>query len=74
MEQNVLLEQTPQSSIEAKRKKTFYALSKCNRKTWMLTLSVLEVQIAEFASSVDLDEMAHNEPCHLDIHCLPCSL
>ena len=24
---------------------------------------------AEFANSVDLDEVAHNEPPHLDLHC-----
>ena len=29
---------------------------------------------AEFANSVDLDEMAHNEPPHQDLHCLPSSL
>ena len=29
---------------------------------------------AEFANSVDLDEVAHNEPPHLDLHCLPSSL
>ena len=32
------------------------------------------MQIAEFAISVDLDEVAHNEPPHLDLHCLPSSL
>ena len=30
--------------------------------------------MAEFANSVDLDEVAHNGPPHLDLHCLPCSL
>ena len=25
----------------------------------------------EFANSLDLDEVAHNEPPHLDRHCLP---
>ena len=29
---------------------------------------------AEFANSVDLDEVAHHEPPHLDLHCLPSSL
>ena len=28
---------------------------------------------AEFSNSVDLDEVAHNEPPHLDLHCLPSS-
>ena len=27
-----------------------------------------------FANSVDQDEMAHNEPSHLDLQCLPSSL
>ena len=40
----------------------------------VLTLSVPETKIAEFADSVDLDEMAHHEPPHLDLHCLPSSL
>ena len=30
--------------------------------------------MAEFANNVDLDEVAQNEPPHLDIHCLPSSL
>ena len=30
--------------------------------------------MAEFANSVDLDEVAHNEPPHLDPRCLPSSL
>ena len=32
------------------------------------------MQIAEFTNSIDLDEVAHNEPPHLDLHCLPASL
>ena len=39
-----------------------------------LTLLLPETQIAEFANSVDLDEVAHHEPSHLDLHCLPSSL
>ena len=38
------------------------------------TLYVPETQIAEFANSVDLDAVAHNEPPHPDLNCLPCSL
>ena len=30
--------------------------------------------MAEFANSLDLDEVAQNEPLHLDLHCLPSSL
>ena len=29
---------------------------------------------AEFANRVDLDEVAHSEPTHLDLLCLPSSL
>ena len=36
----------------------------------LLTLSGPETKIAEFANNVDLDEVAHNEPPHLDLHCL----
>ena len=33
-----------------------------------------ETKIAEFENSLDLDEVAHDEPPHLDLHCLPFSL
>ena len=33
-----------------------------------------EMKIAEFAHGVDLNEVAHNEPPHLDLHCLPSTL
>ena len=39
-----------------------------------LTLKVPVTKIAEFANSVDLDEVTHNEPPHLDLHYLPFSL
>ena len=29
---------------------------------------------ADFANSIDPDEVAHNEPPHLDLHCLQLSL
>ena len=32
------------------------------------------MKIVEFANSVDPDEVAHNEPPHLDLHSLPFSL
>ena len=35
---------------------------------------VPEMKVAKFATSIDLDEVAHNEPPHLDLHCLPSSL
>ena len=37
-------------------------------------LKVLEAKIAEFANSVDLNEVAHNEPPHLDLRCFLSSL
>ena len=40
----------------------------------MLILSVPETKIAELANSIDLEEVAHYEPPHLDLHCLPSSL
>ena len=38
-----------------------------------LNLSVPETKIAEFANSIDLDEVAHYEPPLQDQHCLPFS-
>ena len=40
----------------------------------LFSLSVLEKKIAEFSNSVDLDEVTHKVPPHLDLHCLPSSL
>ena len=40
----------------------------------LLTLHVPVTKIAEFANSIDLDEVAHNESPHLDLHCLVASL
>ena len=31
-------------------------------------------KIAESSNSIDPDEVAHNEPPHLNLHCLPFSL
>ena len=42
--------------------------------TCKLTLKVPETKIAEFANRVDLDEVAYNEPPHIDLPCLPSSL
>ena len=36
---------------------------------WLPTFTS-ETKIAEFANSVDSDEVAHGEPPHLDLHCL----
>ena len=40
----------------------------------LFSLYVPETKIAEFANSVDLDEVAHNEPPHADLPCLPSCL
>ena len=47
--------------IMNRQKMTYFALC-------FLTLEVPETKIAEFANSVDHDEMTHNEPPHLDLH------
>ena len=41
--------------------------------TFFLTLEEPEIKIVEFANSVDPDEVAHIEPPHLGLHCLPYS-
>ena len=43
------------------------------KTTNQLTLQVPETKTAEFANSVDLDEVAHYKPPHLDLHYLPSS-
>ena len=40
----------------------------------LLTHKEKNTIIAEFANTVDPDKTAHNEPSHLDVQCLPCSL
>ena len=39
-----------------------------------LTLKALGMNTVEIANSLDLDEVAHNEPPHLDLQCLHSSL
>ena len=36
-----------------------------------LIILALQTKICTTANSVDPDEMAHYEPSHLDLHCLP---
>ena len=43
----------------------------CRSPSKMGLLVTLETKTAEFANSVDPDQVAHNEPPHLDLHCLP---
>ena len=62
--------------IQNKRKKqeAFRGLNySVNLMNFLNSLNTRD-EIAEFANSVDLDEVAHNEPPHLDLHCLPSSL
>ena len=40
----------------------------------LLNTQCPRMKIVEFANSLDPDEMAHNEPLHLNLHCLPSSL
>ena len=42
-----------------------------SQRVKVLTLKAPNTTIAEFANTVDPDEMAHNEPSHLDLQCLP---
>ena len=49
-----------------------FALNQCF-KPHLNSLST-ETKIAEFVNSVDLDEVAHHEPPHLELHFLPSSL
>ena len=44
-----------------------------DRRHWFNSFSTRDEK-TEFSNSVDLDEVAHNEPLHLDLHCLPSSL
>ena len=37
----------------------------------VLSVKAPKTNTAEFANSVDPDEVAHNEPPHLDLHCFP---
>ena len=39
-----------------------------------LTLKKPKMRITESLNSTDPDEVAHHEPPHLDLHCLPSSL
>ena len=41
---------------------------------WINSLTIPETKIAKFAPSIDLDEVAHDEPPHLELHCLPSRL
>ena len=38
------------------------------------TLKSPRMEVVEFANSIDPDEVAHNEPPHLGLNCLPSNL
>ena len=39
--------------------------------SYKLNLSALQKNTGTFVNNIDPDELAHNEPSHLDLHCLP---
>ena len=43
-------------------------------KNNVLTLEAPDMKVIEFANSIDPDEVAHHEPPHLDLLCLPSRL
>ena len=45
-----------------------------NNQYFVFGMLTVKTKIAEFAKSVDLDEVAYDEPPQLDLHCLPSSL
>ena len=59
------------------RGKNLYNFSFCLPSQWGVNSQLFlvpETKTAEFTNSVDLDEVAHDEPPHLDLHCFPSSL
>ena len=64
---------TYQKDVTPKEQPFPYSMQGLKLMHSALTLSVPEMKIAEFANNVGLDEEAHNEPPHLDLHCLPSS-
>ena len=65
------------SSLKRKKKKIEKKkLIMVKKISYTLNVNSLDTrgEIAEFAYRVDLDEVAHNDPPHLDIHRLPSSL
>ena len=57
-------------------KNFYFLLTPTMRTVLKLFLCILTGKLKRvvFANSVDPDEVAHNEPPHLDLHCLPSSL
>ena len=41
----------------------------CNSS--VVTFYDINPKVVDFANSIDPDEVAHDEPPHLDLHCLP---
>ena len=61
------------SNFLIKKKKNFFIIVNCLGKA-ILTIKVPRTKIDEFANSIYPDEVAQNEPPHLDLHCLLYSL
>ena len=61
-------------SLSKKKKKKKKNIDKGREARQVFLTPIPEMKIAEFANSVDLDEVTHNESPHLDLHCLPSSL
>ena len=57
---------------EKKNKKN--KTKKKNGQRYSVRIPTANLQIAEFANSVDLEEVADNEPFQPDLHSLPSSL
>ena len=58
------------------RKISYYAVCQNYYPAWLfaksyITLLAQQTKTCTFANRIDPDEMAHNEPSHLDLHCLP---
>ena len=50
-------------------KKIIQEIPECQHPLTLIIDSLPETKISEYANSVDLDEVAHNEPPNLDLHC-----
>ena len=57
-----------------KKQKKKKQKKKKNGQRYSVRILTANLQIAEFANTVDLEEVADNEPSHPDLHSLPSSL
>ena len=56
----------PRGASRSQKHKSAFLLRIC-----FDSLTTRDAKVAEFANNVGLDEVAHDEPPHLDLHCLP---